>query len=295
MRRAGVRGVTSANSTASRCAVLIAIPATREEFDAAMCRTPLPDFLESSFLGVDPAEKWKKYHATANGVQALVATARKLNAGVYAQATLESVSDATARYQYIVICAHWRGPFLMERDLMSDPDAIVQRIRRHPAFISVQPQACGKKDVVKALNSAIEDSRLLNSLRQSLQEAAKLTPAIGHVLSRDIIDRELNGDIAPGNCIELFDGSHPLSNFEMKIARNFAGELDLALCNSVALAIFLDLRRDNRIPNLYWPCAVHPVPQLLKIATTLEIMGSNGGGYIDTRLSVEEAELRDGP
>lgn len=69
-------------------------------------------------------------------------------------------------------------------------------------------------------------------------------------------------------------------------------ELDLALCRSVSLAALLDLRRNNRIPNLYWDCQVDAAPQLRKIALTLEMMAENGGGYIETRLTVEEAELQ---
>lgn len=288
-----MRGVTSRNSTASRCAVLIAIPASREEFDAALSRTPLPDYLSEDFgYSVDPHAGWEKYERVAKAAEALIGTARKLGAGVFVRATLEDVTRATARYQYVVVCAHWRGARVTARDLRSNPETIVQRIRQHPALASLQPQSCDEDCVVESLNAVIKDLSLLPSLPKSLLEAAKRTPAIGQVLSRDIIDKALRPDIAPGNCVELFDRLHTPGEFEAALWSGFAGELDLALCRSVSLSTLLDLRRKNRIANLYWDCQVDAAPQLRKIAMTLEMMAANGGGYIETRLSVEEAELR---
>jgi len=239
MRRAGVRRVTSRNSTASRCAVLIAIPASREEFDAALSRTPLPDYLLEDFgYSVDPHAGWEKYERVAKAAEALIGTARKLGAGVFVRATLEDVTRATARYQYVVVCAHWRGARVTARDLRSNPETIVQRIRQHPALASLHPQSCDEDCVVESLNVAIKDKdlSLLSSLPKSVLEAAKRTPAIGQVLSRDIIDKALRPDIAPGNCVELFDGLHTPGEFEAMLWSGFAGELDLALCRSVSLA-----------------------------------------------------------
>jgi len=286
-----VRGVTSANSTASRCAVLIAIPASREEFDDALSRTPLPDYFLEMFRG---HPTWEQYKKTANAAEALISTARRLDAGVFVHATLDNVTHASAQYDYVVVCAHWRGARVSPRDLRSKPETICQRIRQHPLLASVRPPTGSEDCVIQSLNAAIDDLSLLGSLPKSVLESAKRTDAIAPVLSRDVIDKALNPHIAPGNCVELFDGLHTPGKFEAALWPGFAGELDLALCASVALATLLDSRTDNRVHNLYWPCAVHPLPQLLKIAVTLEIMAANGGGYIETRLSVEEAELQNG-
>lgn len=289
-----MRGVSSANSTASRCAVLIAIPASREDFDAALSYNSLPDyFLKSLAYGADPP-RWEQYERIARAAQALIETARRLDAAVFVRATLDHLKRATTRYDYVVICAHWRGAHLTARDLRSNPETIFQRIRQHPLLASVQPLSDSEDGVIQSLNTAIDDLCLLSSLRKSVLEAAKRTQAIGQVLSRDFIDKALNPDIAPGNCVELWDGLYTPGQFEAALWSGFAGELDLALCTSVALATLLDLRRNNRIPSLYWDCQVDPIPQMGKIAMTLEMMAANGGGYIETRLSVEETELREG-
>ena len=283
--------MTSVNSTASRCAVLIAIPASREEFDTALERIPLPDYFLDSFPN---GASWEQYENIAKAAEALIDVARKLRAGVFGRATLQHVTRATAHYQYVVVCAHWRGARVSPRDLRSNPETIFQRIRQHPALASLQPQSCDEDCVLESLNAAIENLSLLAALPKSLVDAVKRTAAIGEVLSRDVIDKALHPYIAPGNCVELFDRLHTPGEFESALWSGFAGELDLALCTSVALATMLDLRRNNRIPNLYWDCGVDAVPQLGKIAMTLELMAANGGGYIETRLSVEEAELRSG-
>jgi hypothetical protein len=282
--------VTSVNSTASRCAVLIAIPATREEFESASSRTPLPDYLASFPHGAG----WDQYKSIANAAEALIGVARRLDAGVFVRARLKDVTLATAQYQYVVVCAHWRGAYVALRDLRSDPETIIQRIRQHPVLASVDLQNCREECLVQSLNDAIDDLSLLRSLPESLLEAAKRTPAIGRVLSRDLIDKAFYPDIAPGNCVELFDGLYTPGEFEVALRSEFAGELDLALCTSVALAALLDLRRNNRVANLYWDCEVDARPQLGKIRMTLELMAANGGAYIENRLKIEEAELRDG-
>jgi hypothetical protein len=67
--------------------------------------------------------------------------------------------------------------------------------------------------------------------------------------------------------------------------------MDLAVCNSQALATLLDLRRRDTIRHLHWGNVVHPIPQLLSIAATLKRLAASKGSYISNRLELEAEML----
>jgi hypothetical protein len=113
---------------------------------------------------------------------------------------------------------------------------------------------------------------------------------LGTTLCRDLIDEGLNGLVEPGNRMEFADGLYAPSDVEGALWLGFNGELDLAMCNSVALATLIDLRRGSQLRHLHWPQYVLPEPQYLKVAWTLREMAAHGGNYIATRMEVEARE-----
>ena len=116
--------------------------------------------------------------------------------------------------------------------------------------------------------------------------------SVGRVLCRDLLDEALDGLIRQGNQIDLFDGLHSLGAAEAAIWQGFCGEIDLALCNSVAFSTYIDLRRNNRVRHLHWPDLIDPIPQFLLIAETLRRLSSKNGSYCSVRLQLEREMLQ---
>jgi hypothetical protein len=207
---------------------------------------------------------------------------------VHEQATLAHLRNASLGCKVVVLFAHWRGAKVDRNDLLAEPESIWQQLSKHPRFRN--SYAGDTLSVVDALNKAIEDMRLLDELPPTLAAAAGRSRSIGQTLCRDLVDEYLDGLLTPGNRLELSGGLCTLGAIDEAISSEFEGELDFALCHSEAVATFLDLRRGDRLRHLYWPSLLHPVPQLLKVAATLELLAKEGGSYIEKRMLLEEAE-----
>ncbi len=282
--------MTQSNSALAHCAILFAIPVTWEEFDS-LARANLSDFVSGMLGGRNPAQVWAQdYEVVAAAAQSLIRSALQLGASVYQKATLAHFSQATSRFQTIVLFAHWRGAVFRTSDFLNSTTAIADRMAQHPLLKNIAPMAKDRNTLVERLNEVVENATLVHSLPASIAGAAERSRVISHTLSRDLIDEVLSGLVAPGNCAEFFDGLHTPGQIEEAIALTFAGELDLALCDSAALGTFIDLRRGDTIHHLHWPDSVHPVPQLIKVERTLRDMALHGGSYITTRLTIEAME-----
>jgi hypothetical protein len=189
----------------------------------------------------------------------------------------------------VILFAHWRGAKVAASDLLAEPEILSAKLREHPLFRS--SHLSDADSIVDAMNSAIEQTRLLQDLPLTVAGAASRSRSISQTLCRDLLDEYVIGLLMPGNRLELFNGLCTPDEVEQAVHAEFHGELDLALCHSEALATFLDLRRGDRIRHVHWPSLLHPVPQLLKVATTLERLAVEGGSYIEKRLLLEEAEI----
>lgn len=270
----------------SECAILFAIPTDRSQFNA---QVQVSDYVRKLLRGRESETAWRAdYENVALTAQRLIDTAHHLGARVHEQATLAHLRDATVGCKVVVLFAHWRGAKIDRNDLLADPEVLWQKLRKHPCFRD--SYAGDTLGVVDALNKAIETLLLLDELPPAVAAAAGHSRSIGQALCRDLLDEYLDGVLAPGNRLELSSGLCTLGDIDRAISAEFKGELDLALCHSEVVATFLDLRRGDRLRHLYWPNLLHPVPQLLKVAATMELLAKEGGSYIEKRLLLEEAE-----
>ncbi len=273
------------------CAVLFGIPVTRGEFEAAASHVPRSDYMHGLLRGNSPDSVWDAdYGRVAGAAQQLIRTAHELGVSVYQRATLRDFSHATTHFPVVILFSHWRGAMFRGSDLAGDIQAIIDRLRQDSVLQPVRPKSANTNSVVDALNAAVQNLSLIRGLPREVADSVVSTPSVAQTLSRDLIDEAMSGLIEPGNRVEMFDGLHSLREMESALWKGFAGELDLALCNSEAFATFIDLRRSNAIRHLHWPYLLLPVPQLMKVEATLQIMAKCNGDYISTRLSLEELE-----
>jgi hypothetical protein len=273
------------------CALLFATPVSREEFDEAARPDRVSDYLAGQFRGRTAAELWaEQYRNTADTAQQLDRTARELGVAVFRRATLADFAKATCLYGCIIVFAHWRGVIYRESDFQVDAREIANRIRCDAILRSIRFEQTGVQPLLDALNAAVTSMSLLDTLPAAIAADGRRTPVLGRTLCRDLIDERLYGMVKPGNRMEFADGLHTPSDVERALCSTFNGELDLAMCNSAALATVIDLRRGSRLRHLHWPQYLLPEPQYLKVEWTLREMAATGGYYIPTRLSVEARE-----
>jgi hypothetical protein len=271
----------------SECAILFGIPTDSSQFEE---RAQVSDYMRKLLRGRDLNAAWHAdYENVALAAQRLIATAYRVGARVFERATPVHLADATRNCRVVILFAHWRGAKIEASDFLTEPEVLSQKLRRHPSFSTLY--SIDTPGIVDALNSAIEGMQMLEGLPPAVQATAKRSRSIGQTLCRDLLDEYLGDLLVPGNCLELFSGLCTLDEVDRAVSAEFDGELDLALCHSEALAVFLDLRRGDRLRHLYWPRLLHPLPQLLKVTAVLELLAAEGGSYIEKRLLLEEGEM----
>jgi len=206
-------------------------------------------------LGEDPPEKvWTNYYErSAQAAESLSHTASELGAGVFRRATLADFGHASERYEQVILMAHWRGAVVSAADVCDRWQEILERVRigNDPVLRLLRVESFNIDGLVDALNLAITSGSLLSVLPADLGVVGRQSVALGRTLSRDVIDEVFGELIAPGNGVELFDGLHTLAEINDALGKDFTGELDLTLCNSEALAVFLDLSRGNRLQHIH--------------------------------------------
>jgi hypothetical protein len=276
----------------SRCALLFGTPVDWDEFAARSHDTPPSDYLARVLRGDEPEVVWKRYYAPVAAAAAnLIKVAQDLGATVVRKATIRDFSDASLGHDRVILLAHWRGAIVSRSDLAASPEEVVRHIASdaRPLLQEFAGVPVNTQAIVDALNRTIEHRSLVPYLPRPLRQVAQESVALGRTLCRDLLDETFEGFLVPGNRIELFDGLHSLGAMEHALSETFCGELDLATCNSEAFAVYLDLRRRNRVRHLHWSDLINPIPQYLLISETLRRLAISGGSYIETRLTVEEA------
>jgi hypothetical protein len=251
-----------------------------------------PSHYLSTVLGDDGVDAaWNEhYKQVADAAGQLCGLAADLGVSIFRQAGLADLSHASEDHACLILLTHWRGASLSERDLLTAPDALAEFAQTSTDPLVQMFAHVPEGKILEELNHAIESVTLLSFLPESMARAGRQTPVIGKTLCRDLIDESFYGYLASGNRVELFDGFHAPASVESALAPSFEGEMDLATCNSQALATLLDVRRKYTIRHLHWSNVIHPIPQLVSIAETLKRLGATEGSYIDNRLRLE-AEL----
>jgi hypothetical protein len=274
----------------SNCAVLFGTPIDRDEFMDKAGESPPSDYLRIVLRGQKPSAVWKEYYqSVAEAAFRLASTASNFGAKVYRRATIRDFAEASVAHECLILLAHWRGATYLPDDLLAAPQEIVDFVEggSHPVLALLQGTEARVLALTDALNRAVSNGSIQALLPPSVAAMARPSKTLGKTLSRDMLDDVFEGLLAPGNRVELFDGLHSPADMEAALCQNFNGVLDLATCNSEALAIYLDLHRGNTIRHLHWPDLIDPVPQYILIAETLKRQAVFGGTYITTRLGVE--------
>jgi hypothetical protein len=275
-------------------AILFGTPLTRAEFDARMAAIPPSDYLGN--LQARSADPWNYNQKNADAGSQLLEGAKCQGARVYPGATLDHLREATAICSTVILLAHWRGASFRARDLLVAPARFVEFIETSsdPVLRELRGLPPDPVEIEARLNAAISGNTLLKFLPTGIGDPSTLAATLRLALLRDLLDEVLEEKIAPGNRLELFDGLHSVDIVEDAIDSRFHGLLDLSMCHSNVLAVFIDRRRQGRITSFHWPVPIAPGPQYVMILNTLQELARYGGSYLDLRMKRFEQLKRNG-
>jgi hypothetical protein len=268
------------------CALLFALPLTREDYDAAVRGECLADY--GSQLGADPDRIWdtKYARAAASGI-ALGKEAERMGAQVYWRANLNAISDASRHCRCLVIFAHMTGAYY-RADQILDLEGVRARVadRAGPLQEWNAYEGSDVEHLVDALNSLIERRALLGGLPDMLKADGLRSPARGQALCRDQVDVWLEGLVEPGNRIELFDGLHSPFAFSAAVAPGFHGEIDLATCSLTVIAAVVEMERGFAITFSARAALTVPRPEFVATQKALRLFAVAQGSYLDCRAKI---------
>ena len=260
----------------SECAVLVAVPLSREQFeqDVAAAQTEIPaehsrgDYAvrmaRKDHYGGDLAKAWDEDGAVvANLCLKVIEDARSVGAHTYASATPETLSDAIRSGAHVIILiAHWKGSRILATDI---------RIPPFKEFVGgPRPSHRLQRTVWDTLNRGIrEDGGRLRSSVIADQLNRLMCREAGYEIddgdwldfdefmdgpedranigaARDQFDDEFAGIVVPGNCLELRDGYRKGKAVAGMFPDHWGGLVELCVCTSMSLAFAIKQGRDDR-------------------------------------------------
>jgi hypothetical protein len=257
----------------SDCALLVAIPLTKERFMLDLARPDEKDYAthvkESRFLDKPEAKRfaaeeshWNVYYKTAAEIILWhCRQAGRLGVTVKTDGTLNDFNELLKKYKVVTLLSHWKFTKLYPSDVF-DPFLFFETIE-HPQT-SVQKSlfrefAQKTPDLLRGKNKhsySFEElqemiAAVVNPLLTNAHSFYKKNPYLpenaqdkeSELLEVPSLERltkvtlELNFShcITPRKAVELADRMYTVSEVVDSIPKNFSGLIDLTVCNSVIL------------------------------------------------------------
>jgi hypothetical protein len=191
-------------------------------------------------------QTWRMFSREATFIQKKLDVLAKKQVEVVLRAGCTHIREAAARYENVVVIAHWKH----ERILSSDIRAL-ESLWRH--LLEVAP------DLQLPEMSTHEPWRLRGHLRDILdtlvlQGGSNLVTIPGDLgsgrLPASVLRREMLNVIpflAPGNRLETWDAMLSAEQFSELFGKRFEGTALMAICNSALLAETFRVRHPNAI------------------------------------------------
>jgi hypothetical protein len=251
----------------NRCALALALPLTREQFLADLSRPDQKDFVhhfraEKGLQKADPEFCWEVYQAEeASFAEAVCYQAERLGVTVRYEARLSDLTDLLGRFSVVSLVSHWRFVPVEPEDILEAPKMLelLKRPENQPQesikqacetldaalFQSETNARWSREELQRRLAGVIstianEAERLYWDDRASRSFKPELTlDGLGSRLTRLEFERAFPGIIAPARMIEFHDGMHTVAELVESVPNDFAGLLDLTVCNSVIPAAWI--------------------------------------------------------
>jgi len=239
----------------AECALAIAVPLTEQRFlaDAA---APDKDFARSVIAGSgrSPADAWSELYRPKVVVvcERVAARLDAHNARVATDVTAPVLRELLARYPLVTLVAHARSSPIRPDDVL-EPRAILEIIREGGSIVArhlrdaladrrwAADAAALRDQVAAALDAALEPTRAWTATPVRSDRAGR--PA--RLLSRGMLEDCLGRWLRRAPVLELCDGGVTMDELLAAIPQEFAGVLDLSVCNSFAFGESIKRRRPD--------------------------------------------------
>jgi hypothetical protein len=250
----------------AHCALAVAVPLTREAFMADLDAGATMDFSRKELLrGKPPDAAWQENGLVlATLCRDVCMEAADLGVTVVEAATLDKLPVLFEEHGVVTIVGHWRGPELLGADFKVDSRVFIDRIygSSDPLGRAIADRLGGaeleqvlkypEREARAAAVAELVDTRVI----AGYEPLPGVLP-LGSVLidrpslqarHRATLDTAYPDMLNPGNRVELRDGLHSAAAFAACVPPDWAGIVDLALCQSAYVAhIVKSGRTDVRV------------------------------------------------
>jgi hypothetical protein len=275
------------------CALLLAIPTTRERFMADLV-DGRKEYVRRTWDPRVPAEdQWSAYGVVARTVVDVAAAVRELGATVIPDASCGDFIDALGRFQAVTLVAHWSFPPLERDDVLDEP-----RLRALLASSDLPLHRMLRRELGHAIADYLRDrlNALLEQTRHTLEQAIsdeerlrldRLPPAF---VTRLDLEEAFPGCFRQVRPIEFADGMAVAAEILAALPKPLRIELDLTCCNSVVLAERIKRHRPESVV-LFNRYPAHPTVRLPLYEAIIHLLHRQPQPFSSAALRVRRALL----
>jgi len=278
-------------------ALLVGIPTSFAEFAERVYTSdylskfrPIPDDMEAI---TQLQTAWSERYApmVANPIEDLLLAAEASGVRCIRRATLKDVHVATSSVDAVVLMSHWKGARLVYEDLAPNcsTEVVLERVRSAegllPSWLLRQDREAA--NLVSLLNGAITMGWEGEADLEFVDGRCAIALTLEERRRREL-EHLLEGLLAPGSRLELFDGMHTKDEFERAIALDFRGHLDLTTCNSTVLANHLRHARGGRLRLVEFPEQQEFLWHAQCLTSTIDLVLSHGMDYFSARRTADK-------
>ncbi len=258
----------------NECALAVAIPLTREQFLADLSQlSGEKDFVhhfrtEKGLQKANAEFCWEVYEDDeAIFAKAVCDKVERLAVTVCYDARLDNLTDLLNRFRVVTLVTHGlfvpiEGEAILDApkllELLQSPQSQVQQSIRNALEILDSPLL--RREIFAPLSGAELRNRIAEEISTICNEAERLywddaasqcfkleqmLDGLSIRLTRVEFERSFPGCIAPARVVEFCDGLHTVPELIESVPEDFAGLLDLTVCNSVIPAGPIRLSRPN--------------------------------------------------
>jgi hypothetical protein len=285
----------------SDCVLAIAVPMTRSAFLEAADSTDrdlVRQLVKDS--GSTPAKIWTDLYEPKLVVLArrVAERVRSLGATVLESVTLADFSKLTQSFKVTALFTHFRMAPLEPPDVL-DPAACLKVITEGRTIVARKLKERVPQSLLSSDPNSVEAEEVFTLLQGVLATTvneygrfagAATAPIQSPGVSRVGMELCLQPHLRQAPCVELFDGLRTFDQFCEAVPTNYAGVLDLSMCNSVMVAEELKRKRKRAlfVENVY---LATPEFRLARFALVIRQLANQPARYTDALVRVHRAIL----
>jgi hypothetical protein len=233
------------------CALAIALPLTERRFLDDLKAADdhhYPSYIRSLYPaeGADDDYYWNiVYRRFADLMRKTIKLIAKLGVTIVRDATLDDFRCLTRQFSVVTLVSHWRFRVLRPEEIC-DLECLRRALLRPPSRLagafrdaleridaSLVRGSAGREDLATALNQVLHEGHRDYAAKTRASVLKVTIPALR--LTRPTLERAFAGAIAAGRAVEFADGMKTIPDVVSALAPDYAGFLDMTVCNSAII------------------------------------------------------------